>query len=91
MANRYGTLNGRMTLRETINQQLKLLTTFSLKTSGMYKYAKKKSKAKEDWLRMDHNEDHELALEVLTRWKEQRDNRMQYQDRTKTLCHITGF
>lgn len=41
-------------------------------------------KAKEEWLRMGLNEDHELALEVLTRWKEQRDNRLQYQDRTKT-------
>ncbi|WP_414671532.1 hypothetical protein [Escherichia coli] len=44
----------------------------------------KKAKAKEEWLRMGLNEDHELALEVLTRWKEQRDNRLQYQDRTKT-------
>ncbi|REG85620.1 hypothetical protein [Marinomonas pollencensis] len=44
----------------------------------------KKAKAKEEWLRMALNEDHELALEVLTRWKEQRDNRLQYQDRTKT-------
>ncbi|NCO45266.1 MAG: hypothetical protein GW890_02000, partial [Vibrio sp.] len=44
----------------------------------------KKAKAKEEWLRMGLNEDYELALEVLTRWKEQRDNRLQYQDRTKT-------
>lgn len=44
----------------------------------------KKAKAKEEWIRMGLNENHELALEVLTRWKEQRTNRLQYQDRTKT-------
>jgi hypothetical protein len=33
-----------MTLREAINQQLKLSTRYSSKTSGMYKYAKKKKR-----------------------------------------------
>jgi len=44
----------------------------------------KKAKAKEEWLRIGLDEDHKLASEVLTLWKEQRENRLQYQDRTKT-------
>lgn len=44
----------------------------------------KKAKAKDEWFRIGLVEDQKLALEVLTRWKEQRDNRLQYQDRTKT-------
>ncbi len=44
----------------------------------------KKNKAKEEWLRLGLDVEHELAKEVFTRWKEQRRDRLQYQDRTKT-------
>lgn len=44
----------------------------------------KKEKAKEEWNRLGLCEDKSLANEVIGRWMEQREYRLQYQDRTKT-------
>lgn len=44
----------------------------------------KKAKAKEEWLRLGLHENQALANEVIRVWQEQREFRLQYQDRTKT-------
>lgn len=43
-----------------------------------------KVKAKEEWISLGLEENQTLAREIINRWVEQKDTRLQYQDRTKT-------